>query len=123
MTGKQLQVFVDNAGSVIMYRKGWSTVCDLCNTLLLAIHQLATALVCEVFITDIGRCSNRESIAADALSKCDMVRFLENMPEADMEPKEVPAALLKWIENPVPDRKLGKKIIEELSQKFTLVKY
>ena len=116
MTGKQLQVFVDNAGSVIMYRKGWSTVCDLCNTLLLAIHQLATALVCEVFITDIGRCSNRESIAADALSKCHMVRFLENMPEADMEPKEVPAALLKWIENPVPDRKLGKKMIEDLSQ-------
>ena len=82
LTGKQEEVFVDNAGSVVMWRKGWSTVCDLYNTLLVAIHQLSTALACEMFVSYIGRCSNRESIAADALSKCDMSRFLENMPEA-----------------------------------------
>ena len=105
-----------------MYRKGWSTVCDLCNTLLVAIHQVSTALAYELFITDIGRCSNVQAIAADALSKCDMPRFLKNMPLANMIPEEVPGALLKWIENPVPDRKLGQKIIEELSEKYVLIK-
>ena len=81
---------MDNAGSVKMWEKGWSTVCDLCNTLLVAIHQLSVALDCELFISDIGRCSNREARAADALSKCDIPRFLENMPEANTDPKEVP---------------------------------
>ena len=123
LTGKQVQVFVDNSGSVVMWKKGWSTVCDLCNTLLVAIYQLSVALDCELFISDIGRCSNNESRAADALSKFDMIRFMENMPEANVKPKEVPGALLKWIENPVPDRKLGQKIIRELSGKFFLANY
>ena len=60
LTGKQVQVYVDNSGSVTMYRKGWLTVCDLCNTLLVAIHQVSTALACELFITDIGWCSHLE---------------------------------------------------------------
>ena len=123
LTGKQVEVFVDNAGSVTMWRKGWSTVCDLCNTLLVALHQVSTALCCELFISNIGRCSNEEAEAADALSKCDMGRFLVNMPEANIVPEEVPAAVLKWIENPVPDRKLGDKILKELANKFILVKY
>ena len=123
LSGKQLEVYVDNAGSVVMWRKGWSTVCDLCNSMLLAIHQVATALACEIFITDIGRCSNKESIAADTLSKCEMGRFLENMPEANLAPEEVPSSLLSWIENPMPDRNLGSRIIKELSHKFDLVKY
>ena len=123
LTGKQVEVFVDNAGSVTMWRKGWSTVCDLCNTLLVALHQVSTALCCELFISNIGRCSNEEPEAVNALSKCDMGRFLVNMPEANIVPEEVPAAVLKWIENPVPDRKLGDKILKELANKFILVKY
>ena len=123
LTGKQVQVFVDNAGSVTMWDKGWSTVCDLCNTLLLAMHQVSTALCCELFLTNIGRCSNDEANAADALSKCDMKRFLQYMPEANIVPEEVPSALLSWIENPVPDRDLGKRIIEEMQGKFKLVSY
>ena len=114
---------MDNAESVVMWRKSWSTVCDLCNTLLVAIHQLSRALACEMFVSDIGRCSNRETIAADALSKCDMSRFLENMPEANVQPEEIPGSLLRWIENPVLDKRLGQRIIEELSSKYILVKY
>ena len=119
LTGKQVEVYVDNAGSVIMWAKGWSTVCDLCNSLLVAIHQVSTALACELFVSNIGRCSNREAVAADALSKCDMKRFLDNMPEANIVPEEVPGALLQWIENPMPDRKLGERILSEMSRKWT----
>ena len=123
LTGRQVEVFVDNSGSVTMWRKGWSTVCDLCNTLLVAIHQISTALGCELFISNVGRCSSRETNAADALSKCDMGRFLANMPEVNIVPEEVPAPLLRWIDNPVPDRKLGHRIIQSLKTKFDLVDY
>ena len=47
--GKQVVVYVDNDGSVMMWEKGWSTVCDLCNTLMLAIHQVSVDLNLEVF--------------------------------------------------------------------------
>ena len=123
LSGKQVEVFVDNAGSVTMWKKGWSTVCDLCNSLLVAIHQVSTALCCELYISNIGRCSNMESIAADALSKCDMNRFLDNMPEANIVPEEIPASLLKWIENPVPDRKLGQRLLKDMSGKWDLIEY
>ena len=114
---------MDNVVSVVMFRKGWSTVCNLCNTILVALHQLSTASACKLFITDIARCSNRESRAADALSKCDMDRFLENMPEANIEPEEIRASILNWIENPVPDSDFGNKIIQELSSRYNLVTY
>ena len=123
LSGKQVEVFVDNVGSVTMWTKGWSTVCNLCNTILVAKHQVSTALACELFVTNIGRCSNKEAVAADALSKCDMGRFLVNMPEANIVPEEVPGALLKWIENPLPDRKLGDRIIKEMSEKWSMITY
>ena len=45
------------------------------------------------------------------------------MPDANIVPEEVPAAVLRWIENPIPDRNLGDKILNELRHKFVLVKY
>ena len=107
LTGKQVKVYVDNEGSVIMYRKGWCMPCDLCNTLLVTLHQVSTALACDLYLCSIARCSDPQSEAADALSKCDMKRFRENMPGANTAPEEVPGALLAWLENPVPDRLLG----------------
>ena len=83
---------------------------------------MSTALACELFITNTGRCSNREAVAADALSKCDRERFLENMPEANL-PEEVPGELLSWIENPVPDRELGSRIIHEMKSKGIMLQY
>ena len=123
LSGRQVEVIVDNVGSVTMWAKGWSTVCDLCNTVLVAMHQVSTALACELFVTDIGRCSNREAIAADALSKCDMQRFLQNMPEANVVPEEVPGSLLRWLENPVPDRHLGTRILNDMRGKWNIITY
>lgn len=121
LSGKQLVVYVDNEGSVLMYKKGWSTVCDLCNTLLLAIHQVSTALTCELFVCSITRCSTAGARAADALSKSDKRRFWQFMPEANREPEAVPEALRKWIDKPVPSRSLGKDILSELKGKYDLL--
>ena len=123
LSGKQVEVFVDNDGSVQIWNKGWTTKCDLCNTLILAIHQVSTGLNIELFISGISRCSSKESEACDALSKCEMKRFLSNMPEADITPKTVPTAILTWLENPVPDRNLGDRILKELSKTCEVLNY
>ena len=123
LSGKQVIAWVDNDGSVSMYRKGWSTVCDLCNIIIVALYQVSIALDCELFIENITRCSNTGAEAADALSKFDILRFRKNMPEADLAPQEVPGSLLVWLENPVPDRLLGDRILREMKVKFELYNY
>ena len=65
----------------------------------------------------------KEVEAADALSKMDMKRFRENMPGADLGPQEVPGALLAWLEDPLPDRMLGHKILMEMKDYVELLKY
>ena len=123
LSGKQVEIFVDNDGSVRMWNKGWTTKCDLCNTILLAIHQISVAMDIDVFVSGIARCSTEEADAADALSKCDMERFLRLAPEADVEPREVPGALLRWLENPLPDRRLGHRILKQLARKYDVLNY
>ena len=44
------------------------------------------------------------------------------MPEAAKTlPKRIPENLKSWIQNPVPDRKLGEKIIKEMSNHTQLL--
>jgi hypothetical protein len=45
--GKDLKLWVDNAGSVLIWRKGYKTRCDLCTTLVKAIGTVASALDCR----------------------------------------------------------------------------
>ena len=123
LKNKQAVAYVDNIGSVIIYKKGWSTVCNLANTIVRAIYLVATALHCDFWIEKITRCSNHGAEAADALSKCDYTRFLENMPGAEAQPRVVPSTLLAWMEDPVPDRELGGRILEEMSQSVELMGY
>ena len=122
-SGHQIEVFVDNDGSVRMWQKGWTTKCDLCNTILLATYQISVAMDIELFVSGISRCSTWEADAADALSKCDMGRFYMLVPGAEVEPKEVPGALLRWLENPVPDRGLGHRILKQLAKKYDVLSY
>ena len=114
---KQVVVMVDNDGAVKMYHKGWTTKCQLCNTIMVAMDEIAAALNVELFIEKIRRCSNVEAKAADALSKSDFSFFRKLMPGANPGPQRVPVALLKWINNPQPDRFLGLKILAEMSLK------
>jgi hypothetical protein len=106
-----------------MWNKGWTTKCDLCNTILLAVHQISVAMDIEVFISGISPCSTPEADAADALSKSDMDRFFDLVPEADLEPRQVPGALLKWLEDPLPDRRLGHRILKQLARKSDVLGY
>jgi hypothetical protein len=120
---KQIVAMVDNEGSVRMYNKGWTTKCQLCNTLLVAINEVALALNTDLFVEKIRRCSDDQATAADALSKMDLKTFRTMMPEANAGPQKVPLALRRWIQDPIPDRFLGLKILTEMSRNTLLLGY
>ena len=116
-----MRFWVDNAGSVYIWKKGYSTSCALSTTLVTAIACVAAGLGVKIDIVKIGRCSNNLASMADALSKASFGRFWDL---ADQEPDcrlpeeqlEVPQALLAWVANPVVDWDLGRKLLLELAQ-------
>lgn len=120
--GKLLIIWVDNSGSVFVYGKGYSTTCNLCCTLIGAIHEVATAIGCEVELRKIRRCSNLGATAADHLSKADFGSFKQLVPAANTQPERVPEAFLSWMEDPKQDRFLGKRIVRQMERYYKLIK-
>ena len=120
---KHVEVFVDNQGAVSIYAKGYSTSCVYCYTIVMAIHEVAVALNCNLVVTKITRCSNVEAVIADALSKADFKRFYELMPNRKVNPGRIPVALLEWINDPREDTKLGKKILQEMAKSTMVLGY
>ena len=47
-----------------------------------------------------SRCSNRESEAADALSKCEFARAFENMDNREKEAMDISKVILQWAKDP-----------------------
>ena len=75
---------------------------------------MATALNAKAYVRNVRRCSTRGSIAADSLSKADFGRFYSLWPEHDLEPMKLPIEYVKWLQSPVRDNDLGRRIIEEM---------
>ena len=111
---RSLIIPVDNYGSVVIYKKGWCSSCQLCSTLALAISEVATSINCQLEIVKIRRCANDAAEACDAISKADWNRFRRVMPHANPLPACVPKVLEAWIQSPMEDRELGQKILREM---------
>ena len=60
------------------------------------------------------RCSGQGEVAADALSKGNWGAAWDAMPSKNTDPGRIPVALLKWINDPVPDLSLGKKALSDM---------
>jgi hypothetical protein len=123
--GKDLKIWVDNAGSVLIWKKGYSTRCALCTTMVKAIGTVAAALDCRVDIVKITRCSNTGAKLADSLSKAEFREFREEAEregwQLDTAPAWVPTSILAWIARPVADDLLGEKILRELTARTPLL--
>lgn len=120
-----VRIWVDNAGSVFIWKKGYSSSCLLSSTLVRAIARVAAGLGCRVDITKITRCSTPLADMADALSKCAFTRFWDLSKSAGfsslpIDPAWIPSALVSWVNDPIPDDNLGDKILFELAKR-TLV--
>ena len=126
--GGAVRFWVDNAGSVFIWRKGYSTSCPLSTTIVTAIACVAAGLGCRVELVKIGRCSTPSAHMADALSKGDFKRFrrwanADDDVQLPFEPLKVPEALLRWVLHPSPDWELGGKILRELSLQGPVLGY
>ena len=122
---QEVQVWVDNAASVSIWSKGYSSSCDLSSTIVKAMYVLSSSLGCRLHVTKITRCSTPLAVMADALSKGAFLRFWSLVKEnqflmpLDMAP--VPKALTAWILDPKDDPDLGKKLVNELSMTLPLL--
>ena len=123
--GKPMKVMVDNAGSVAIWRKGYSTSCELSSTLVRAMHVVSVALECRLDIMKITRCSDPGSQMADALSKAEFSKFEEVSRKHPFKINsgmtKVPRALIAWINNPCFDWNLGQRILEEMEETTALL--
>ena len=109
---------VDNAGSVRIFDKGYSTSCKLSNTLVKTIHQVTMGLNIHYF-----RCTTDGAIAADAISKANWCRLKRYMPEHTERPTKIPVALMDWIHRPCEDFLLGQKNLREIATKCLIMNY
>jgi hypothetical protein len=118
--GKPIRIWVDNSGSVGVWRKGYSNRCQLCNTLVVAISRIAAANGCRVSIDKITRCSDDGSILADELSKGRFAAFKRKLPttwQIDEAPAWIPPSILAWIALPAADPDLGDRILKDIQNR------
>jgi len=117
--GATLRIWVDNSGSVAIWKKGYSTSCPLSSCIVTTIAAVAASLNISVQLEKITRCSNPQAAMADALSKANFKCFREIAHAAEMsmniEPETVPASLLAWIDKPTVDFQLADRILKELA--------
>ena len=125
--GRPVKIWVDNSGSVGIWRKGYSTTCALSTTLVMALATIASGLGCWVELVKITRCSNAGADMADALSKADFGRFWSLCDrynfDCPLEPAWVPVSLVAWLESPCPDEGLGQRILGEISLRTGVLGY
>ena len=120
LKNRPVRFWVDNAGSVFIFKKGYSTSCPLSAAIVSAIAKVAAGIGSRVDLVKITRCSTPLASMADALSKGEFGRFrawqvssfAKTLPFA---PLEVSPALLRWVARPTADWQLGDKILAELS--------
>jgi hypothetical protein len=118
--GRPVRVWVDNIGSVTIWKKGYSTRCALCTTLVKATATVATAIGCRLEVVKIRRCSTPGAVMADCLSKADFNGFrrtaLEYKWPTAVGPAAVPVALLRWLAEPAADDDLGSRLLNEIKK-------
>ena len=116
---RPLRIWVDNAGSVGVWKKGYSNHCDLCTTIVKAISVVAVGLACQVDILKVTRCSSQGPVLADLLSKAKLREFRDHCYNGDLNmdaaPAAVPRVLLDWVSRPQPDDELGHRLLLHLA--------
>ena len=119
LRGHPVTIWVDNAGSVAVWNKGYSHHCLLSNTLVKAISTVAAGLGCQLCIKKITRCSNTGAVLADFLSKAMFSDFRSYASVSGwplhVAPSRTPPVLLRWIDRPHVDDLLGLRILSYLS--------
>jgi len=125
--GQAVKIWVDNYGSVQIWKKGYSTQCELSTTLVKAIATVAASIGCKLSIMKIRRCSSTGAEMADKLSKAEFKEFWDLADKHSwqllLEPMTIPACILAWVADPKRNENLGQEILEEIGQKHMILGY
>ena len=78
MSNTLVKIWVDNAKSVFIWKKDYSSSCLLSSTLVKALSTLAADLGCQVGLEKITWFSTPLVDMADALSECSFARFWDS---------------------------------------------
>jgi len=127
LRGGAIKFWVDNAGSVAIWRKGYCNSCSLCNTIVKAMATIAAALGVMVDVTKIRRCSNTGAVVADMISKGELLRACQTA-EAhgqplQQEPARITGPLLAWLQCPIVNDDLGPEILRHIAQQTEVLGY
>ena len=115
LRGGKVRLWCDNSGFVAAMKKGSST-CLYVATISKALHEVAQGLDIVADVAKTGRMSGPGERAADALSKGDFERAWEDIGKVkESRARRVPRVIQDWIQDPVPDPDLGKRILQELA--------
>lgn len=115
--GQPVRVWVDNSGSISIYKKGYSTSCALSSTLARAMTVVAAGIGCKLTVDKITRCSTQGAVLADELSKGRFQAFRRKVGtgwDLPADPARIPPSLLYWINRPTDDPLLGQRILGDL---------
>ena len=125
--GRSLNVWVDNAGAVEVYKKGYSRNCRLCSTIAKAAATVAAGIGCRLEVLKITRCSSPGAQMADHLSKAKFTNFREVAEAAGWNlkgaPAAIPTSLLRWLDRPGPYDGLGAEILRDIGRKVPIAGY
>ena len=116
-----VRVWMDNSGSICIFRKGYSTSCALSLTLASATAVVAASIGCRLTVDKITRCSTAGAILADELSKGRFQAFRRKAVTGWSRPLElarIPASLLYWVNRPMDDPLPGQRILADLGVPF-----
>lgn len=122
-----LLVWIDNAGSCGIWKKGYSNACPLSSTIATAISTVCAGIGCRLDIKKVTRCSDTGSTLADLLSKARFKEFRRLAEDRhwpiDTAPATIPKTLTCWLQKPIPDQYLGQNILIELSRSMNILGY
>jgi hypothetical protein len=125
--GQAVNVWVDNAGAVEVYRKGYSRNCRLCTTIAKAAATVAASIGCRLEVVKITRCSSTGAKMADQLSKARFGEFRNTAAEAGWQlqlgPARIPRSLASWLDRPTPCDGLGAEILKEIGGEVPIAGY
>jgi hypothetical protein len=123
LRGKHVVIWVDNAGSVGVWKKGYSNSCQLCSCIATTIHAVAAAAGATIHIKKITRCSNTQAAIADNLSKANFKLARSRQHPLDICPSAIPLPLLAWAQKPIPDPDLASKILKHIARDNNVLGY
>ncbi len=125
--GRTLQVWVDNAGSVDVYRRGYSRNCRLCTTIAKAMATVTAGIGCRLEFLKITRCTGAGALMAGHLSKARFAEFRNAAAQSGwplrLEPARIPSVLLQRLDKPYPCDRLGGDILREIGMETAVAGY